>query len=268
LNMAGSVVWVGRSSMAIQMQAWQDSEAEPWLQATFTFVGRSFETGKAVSINPLRPETAEEQSWFEHAANESEVKKAFRRLKAGKCTSAERNKSLTSLTAELEAQGQQAMNLPALVDPNYNFAYQTRATNLFLCNPQQRNTAGRIFGGFLMRRAFELAHATAYRFCGQPPKIVEVDEVNFKAPVSIGDLLKIEAHVLYTEVKDGCRQMHVEAIAHITDPEAMKDTVSNEFQFTFEINGEEPPLRRMLPASGAVARRMAERMLAENGKWK
>ena len=112
----------GRSSMAIQMQAWQDSEAEPWLQATFTFVGRSFETGKAVSINPLRPETAEEQSWFEHAANESEVKKAFRRLKAGKCTSAERNKSLTSLTAELEAQGQQAMNLPALVDPNYNFA--------------------------------------------------------------------------------------------------------------------------------------------------
>lgn len=146
--------------------------------------------------------------------------------------------------------------------------YQTRATNLFLCNPQQRNTAGRIFGGFLMRRAFELAHATAYRFCGQPPKIVEVDEVNFKAPVSIGDLLKIEAHVLYTEVKDGCRQMHVEAIAHITDPEAMKDTVSNEFQFTFEINGEEPPLRRMLPASGAVARRMAERMLAENGKWK
>ena len=44
------------------------------------------------------------------------------------------------------------------------------------CNPQQRNTAGRIFGGFLMRRAFELAHATAYRFCGQPPSIVEVDE--------------------------------------------------------------------------------------------
>ena len=79
-----------------------------------------------------------------------------------------------------------------------------------------------------------------------PPNI---SAVNFKAPVSIGDLLNIECHVLYTEVKTGCRQIHMEAIAHITDPQEMKDTISNEFHFTFEVKGETPPLRRMLPAT-------------------
>ena len=69
------VAFEGRSSMAIQMRAFQVSEEDPWLQATFTFVGRSFETGKAVAINPLLPETAQEKAYFEHAANQAEAKK-------------------------------------------------------------------------------------------------------------------------------------------------------------------------------------------------
>jgi acyl-CoA hydrolase len=40
---------------------------------------------------------------------------------------------------------------------------ETTQRNTFVCQPQQRNTAGRVFGGFLMRRAYELAFATAYQ---------------------------------------------------------------------------------------------------------
>ena len=80
-------------------------------------------------------------------------------------------------------------------------------------------------------------------------------------------LMVLCAFQRYTEVKDGCRQIHVEAIAHITDPKELKDTISNEFQFTFEIQGETPPLRRMLPATPSLARRMAERILAESDTW-
>lgn len=45
----------------------------------------------------------------------------------------------------------------------------TSLENTFTCQPQQRNVHGRVFGGFLMRRAFELAHSTAYLFAGSRP---------------------------------------------------------------------------------------------------
>ena len=56
--------------------------------------------------------------------------------------------------------------------------------NSFICQPQQRNIHGRIFGGFLMRRAFELAFSTAYAFAGAAPHFLEVDHVDFFKPVS------------------------------------------------------------------------------------
>lgn len=49
-----------------------------------------------------------------------------------------------------------------------------------MCQPQQRNMHGRIFGGFLMRRAFELGFATTYLFAGSRPSFVRVDEVTFR----------------------------------------------------------------------------------------
>ena len=34
--------------------------------------------------------------------------------------------------------------------------------NVHICHPQNRNIYGKIFGGFLMRNAFELAWSNAY----------------------------------------------------------------------------------------------------------
>ena len=67
-----------------------------------------------------------------HACTRTHPQKAFRRLKEGKCTSSEKTEQLEQLTNDLMEQGSQALNLPALVDPNYIFAYRTRASNLFL----------------------------------------------------------------------------------------------------------------------------------------
>lgn len=60
------------------------------------------------------------------------------------------------------------------------FAAATSLSNTFVCQPQQRNMHGRIFGGFLMRRAFELGFATTYLFAGSRPSFVRVDEVTFR----------------------------------------------------------------------------------------
>lgn len=84
----------------------------------------------------------------------------------------------------LLAEGRIFCDMPALADRDSILIRDTHLENSLICQPQQRNIHGRIFGGFLMHRAFELAFSTAYAFAGQMPCFLEVDHVDFLRPVS------------------------------------------------------------------------------------
>lgn len=43
------------------------------------------------------------------------------------------------------------VDMPALADPLAITPAETSLSNTFVCQPQQKNMHGRIFGGFLMR---------------------------------------------------------------------------------------------------------------------
>lgn len=58
---------------------------------------------------------------------------------------------------------------------NSSFFQATSST--LICMPQHRNTANRIFGGFLMHRAYEVAFCAAFMFGGSRPRFSEIDEV-------------------------------------------------------------------------------------------
>ena len=62
----------------------------------------------------------------------------------------------------------------------------TQVESTVLAMPQDRNFFGRVFGGFLMRTAFEAAYNCAYLFSGSKPAVVEVGDVSFDKPVHIG----------------------------------------------------------------------------------
>jgi acyl-coenzyme A thioesterase PaaI-like protein len=100
--------------------------------------------------------------------------------------------------ASLLAEARTKRDLPALADPHALLLDETAMDNTFTAQPQQRNLQGRIFGGFLMRRAFELAHSAAYLFSAARPRTVTVDEIQFRAPVNVGDLLRFRSWVLRT----------------------------------------------------------------------
>lgn len=89
-------------------------------------------------------------------------------------------------------------DLPAIADSSAILMPQTMLENTFTTQPQQRNMHGRIFGGFLIRRAFELAHSCAYMFSARRPRSLGVDEIQFKKPVDVGDLVRYKAYVLRT----------------------------------------------------------------------
>ncbi|TYI00900.1 hypothetical protein ES332_A11G164100v1 [Gossypium tomentosum] len=160
--------------------------------------------------------------------------------------------------------------MPALADRDSILLRDTRLENALICQPQQRNIHGRIFGGFLMHRAFELAFSTAYVFAGLVPCFLEVDHVDFLRPVDVGDFLRLTSCVLYTELENPDQPLiNVEVVAHVTRPEIRSSDVSNTFNFTFSVRPEAKAtkngfkIRNVVPATEEEARRILERMDAE-----
>jgi acyl-coenzyme A thioesterase 9 len=128
--------------------------------------------------------------------------------------------------------------------------------------PQQRNLSGRIFGGFLLRRAFELAFATTYVFGGAKPKFHSVADMNFLRPVEVGDLMRVRARVLHSaQTSCGRPVVDVEVEALVTKPESMQSEVSNTFMFKFYVGerNEGRVARRVLPSSREEAAHVWEK---------
>lgn len=271
LKMGGSVVWVGRSSIEVQLEVTQlsiDSTViteTVALSANFIFVARDSKTGKAAPVNRLSPQTETEKSLYK----EADARNVMRKLKKGEKKGIENGEQnrLDSLLAE----GRIFCDMPALANRDAILLRDTRLENSLMCQPQQRNIHGRIFGGFLMHRAFELAFSTAYTFAGLMPYFLEVDHVDFLRPVDVGDFLRFKSCVLYTEFEHAEKPLiNVEVVAHVTRPELRSSEVSNTFYFTFTVrpeakaNDDKFRIRKVVPATEEEARRILERMDAES----
>ena len=152
--------------------------------------------------------------------------------------------------------------LPALAPATDVPMDATRTENMFVAQPQQRNLSGRIFGGFLLRRAFELAFATTYVFGGAKPKFHSVADMNFLRPVEVGDLMRVRARVLHSaQTSCGRPVVDVEVEALVTKPESMQSEVSNTFMFKFYVGerNEGRVARRVLPSSREEAAHVWEK---------
>lgn len=149
------------------------------LVANFTFVARDSKTGKSAPVNQVSPETEREKLLWE----EAEERNKLRKKKRAEHKKDFENEDMDRLNALL-AEGRIFCDMPALADRDSILIRDTCLQNSFICQPQQRNIHGRIFGGFLMRRAFELAFSTTYAFAGVAPHFLEVDHVDFFKPVS------------------------------------------------------------------------------------
>jgi len=280
MTLSGSVVWVGKSSMEIEMNVVSAWTTTPWLSARFVFVARNTETGRAAPIPPLLLETEAEKAKFAECQHRNDLRKKQRAaapsppslLSSTASGSAvgggstrptalrepTRLEQASELASDLLLEARPLTDMPALANRDAILMSSTHLSNVFVCQPQQRNTHGRIFGGFLMRRAFELSFATAYLFIGSQPQFREVDEVTFEKPVDVGNMVRFDSVVLYTsQSKTTMRPLvHVEVVARVTRPEERLSFVSNTFHFVFE-KRDGGTVRRVLPGTEEEARRVA-----------
>jgi acyl-coenzyme A thioesterase 9 len=112
-----------------------------------------------------------------------------------------------------------------------------------------RNLYNKIFGGFLMRKAYELAWANAEVFGKARPRLCAVDDISFRRPVLIGSLLMLSSQVVY--VKDN--QMLIRVHAKAVDPIKGSEEMTNDFYFKFSVDPKHATLRNVIPQSYSEA---------------
>jgi acyl-CoA hydrolase len=116
--------------------------------------------------------------------------------------------------------------------------------------PEKENVPRSIFGGYLIRRAFELSSICSNLIAPDRPIIAAVTRINFFQPVRIGDTLHYTSRVVYTSDCYIC----VEASIERTSSDRTTKSLSNSCFFTFvNVNNDltHLPVPPVYPASYA-----------------
>ena len=172
-NLVGSLVWAGRSSLEIVAELRHKQDESVALSAVFTFVARKRDGSGGHTVPPLTPETETEKRLFADAAKIQAARKEQRQAAKDPSKMAESAAARNDAIEALLKPGRIARDFPGQADEGFVLMHETSLKNAITTQPQVRNTAGRVFGGALMRYALELAFATAYAFSGRRPASFE-----------------------------------------------------------------------------------------------
>eukprot|EP01120_Amphizonella_sp_Union-15-10_P017040 TRINITY_DN9325_c0_g1_i1.p1 TRINITY_DN9325_c0_g1~~TRINITY_DN9325_c0_g1_i1.p1 ORF type:complete len:421 (+),score=79.61 TRINITY_DN9325_c0_g1_i1:52-1314(+) len=225
LLMEGALSYVGKSSMEVRINVHsQDPTTEqydPLILATFTMVA-TFD-GKPALVNHLTPETEQEQMLFKMGEDNKRRKSEHRKhdLKFKPPTPEE---SVTIHNLFLET------THPDRSTPILKMS-DAQLQTVRICEPQERNIHNTVFGGFLLRSAYDLAWATAQTYCAETPYFLSLDEVNFLKPVKIGDLLIFDSRIVYNEG----HSLTVQVVAQVLHTTTKKKETTDTFYFTFTV---------------------------------
>jgi acyl-CoA hydrolase len=215
----GRINRVGRSSMEVGLRVEAAEVPEHYATCYFTMVARSGDGPDATSV-PLRPLQAGDELAERREQRAAERQQAWRarRAAAGQPPSAEEFALLAALHLAQDQDGFEGRRAGKLEVESWERTF-----------PEQQNAAKAIFGGYIMRRAYELASICAERIAPGRPVVAAVNRVNFFEPVRIGDKLRFTASVVYTEGPAICVQTAIER--HSRDRAAR--ALSNSCLFTF-----------------------------------
>ncbi|MGJ3510100.1 acyl-CoA thioesterase [Enemella sp. A6] len=86
----------------------------------------------------------------------------------------------------------------------------------FLAAPTDVNWGGKVHGGSVMRWIDDAASLCATRYCGRPTVAVFSGGIRFERPLLIGDLVEVEARLIYT----GSKGMHIAVHVRSGRPES------------------------------------------------
>ena len=109
---------------------------------------------------------------------------------------------------------------------------ETKMGSINICHPQMRNIHNKVFGEYLMRKAYEIAWTNANLIIGDPNiYLMELDDISFRHPVEIGSILEFQARSVYSTESTLSISVHADVI----NPQTKEKKRTNTFEFCFSI---------------------------------
>lgn len=235
LKMKGFVSWVGKTSLETTISIEQQVESGEWIkkaESIFIMAARSLSDGRSAVLNKMVPQTEEEKWYYERGEQNKLLRRTeiseslFSTAPAAEEWQIIHDKFLQ--TVNLERATFQSRTKPS----NSVWMEDTRLKNLVVCQPDKRNIYNKIFGGYLMREAMELAWANACIYMKCNPHIRSVEDIAFRKPVEIGSLLYMSSIVVYTSE----RHAQIRVVAEVYNVKTETFEATNTFYFLFSAN--------------------------------
>jgi acyl-CoA hydrolase len=209
---------VGRSSMEVGIRVEQPGSPDLHVASCyFTMVARSTTEERSLPLPPLEP------------GDDLEARRAAKALRRRDAQRAEQ-------AAEHEPPSREEFDLVArLHDAQERPGFDGKLASDHVIEswermyPEQENVPRKIFGGYLVRRAYELCSVSAQRLVPDRPLIAAVNRISFFHPVRLGDTLHFIARAVYT----GQSSVSVEASIERLSRDRTAHALSNSCLFTF-----------------------------------
>jgi acyl-CoA hydrolase len=218
--------WVGRSSMEVGIRAEHPAvggaAAVHAASCYFTMVARvgEGEAARSIAVDPLDYVTEIERRRRDKAIKGRETRQE-RRDTASQPPTRDEYALLSTLHA--------AQEQPDFGHTGGRLAGKLTSTSWERMYPEQENVPSKIFGGYLIRRAYELATIQAEELAPDRPVIVRVNRINFLQPVRIGDKLRFVSRIVHSGRTSLCVEVAIERISR----DRVTKALSNTCVFTF-----------------------------------
>ncbi|KAL1745480.1 HotDog domain-containing protein [Schizophyllum fasciatum] len=248
LRLSGMVIYTGKSSMEVAVKmasvgGGKGGKDETVLIGRFSMVCLSAETNRATRVNPLVRATAEEERL--HAMGE-DIKNRRRTIASQSLDRVPPTKAEADALHQLYLKHGDPEYEPRMHDCVWMSDSRLEKTQLMF--PQVRNLHNKVFGGYLMRLAYELGFASASLFCRGPIRFFSLDGISFAKPVPIGSILRLKSWVLHSAATpEHPVLVHVGVTANVVDVRTGKEETTNEFRFTWSREDGEPLNRTVVP---------------------
>lgn len=212
LNFAARINYVGRTSMEVGIRVGQGGPS--LASCYFTMVARVDEDGetKSLPIGSLEYENDLEKRRYNSAI---ERRQTYRDQidELENPPSEEEYRLLRKMHTAQEKDDFDGLLAGNLVRGNWERMF-----------PEQENVPKKIFGGYVIRRAFELAMMHAEEIAPDRPVFVRVNRINFLEPVRIGDKLDFTSRIVYTGETSISIELDIERISLDSETRALSNT--------------------------------------------
>ncbi|KAG6332320.1 hypothetical protein ID866_6767 [Astraeus odoratus] len=232
IRLSGQVIYTGRSSMevAVKMEALNpDGREDTLMLGRFSMVCRNARTLKAHPVNPLLISTPEEEALYKMGEN------AQNRRKSAALQSLSRVPPSSTEAAELHGTYLKfGQNDDSSLRGERVWMGDTLLEKTMLMFPQERNVHQKVFGGYLMRLAYELGFANSCLFTRSHVSFLSLDGIAFRKPVPIGSILRLRSQILHASPPgEHPPAVHVRVQASVVDVQTGNEETTNDFRFTW-----------------------------------